>query len=147
MRVLRSLVCTVRSAPGLAAGPRAWSICCCATPGPGGHCTSTRKETAAIRYMYVKDLPGLRRPQLFVITIRQTGYSTWDPVRSPRFIDCRMMKEVVPTAKFTVTCTGEPHAPSGPLDVARMRATFGFEPAYSLREGLADYVRCESLVH
>ena len=54
---------------------------------------------------------------------------------------CRTMSEVVPTAKFTVTCTGEPHAASGPLDVARMRATFGFGPAYSLREGLADYVK------
>ena len=56
---------------------------------------------------------------------------------------CSTVVDVVPTAKFTVTYKSEPRAPAGPLDVARIRATLGFEPRYSLREGLADYVRCQ----
>jgi nucleoside-diphosphate-sugar epimerase len=100
------------------------------------------------QYLYVKDLA------------RAAAVAAFRDLHSPHWIFnvgpgeittidqlCSTLKAVVPTAKFTVRCTGEPHAPSGPLDVARVAATFGFAPAYSLREGLADYLRCESLVH
>jgi UDP-glucose 4-epimerase len=107
--------------------------------------TIDAEGTLPDEYLYIKDLAGaIARAALGEHDVEHAVFNVGSG-RTTTIEDlCAAVRAVVPTAQFTINSRpGRPRS-AAPLDISRVRDSLGFEPRYSLVEGLADYVHADS---
>ena len=107
--------------------------------------TIEAEGTLPDEYLYIKDLArAVARAALCERPLEHAVFNVGSG-RTTTIEDlCSAVSTVVPTARFTINSRPGRSRSTAPLDISRVRDDFGFEPRYSLVDGLADYVHADS---